>query len=84
MCSFEGTEGYIKKKREQMMFSFFCLPGKFVEIVLVSKNAPRGSHCGGAENVAIATRRRRRMSQETFFIPLLCRNILSEDLKKAN
>ena len=27
----------------------FCLPGKFVEIVLVSKKAPRRSHCGGAE-----------------------------------
>ena len=24
------------------------------------------------------------MSQATFFIPFLCRNILSEDLKKAN
>ena len=47
---------------------FFYLLGNFVEIVLVSKNAPRGSHCGGAENVAIATRRRRRMSQATFFI----------------
>ena len=46
----------------------FYLLGNFVEIVLVSKNAPRGSHCGGAENVAIATRRRRRMSQATFFI----------------
>ena len=48
--------------------TFYCLLGNFVEIVLVSKNAPRGSHCGGAENVAIATRRRRRMSQATFFI----------------
>ena len=46
----------------------FCLLGNFVEIVLVSKKAPRGSHCGGAENVAIAIRRRRRMSQATFFI----------------
>ncbi len=33
--------------------SFFYLPENFVEIVLVSKNAPRESHCGGAENVAI-------------------------------
>ena len=32
------------------------------------KNAPRGLHCGGVENVAIATRHRRRMSQATFFI----------------
>ena len=47
----------------------FYLLGNFVEIVLVSKNAPRGSCCDGAENVAIATRRRRRMSQATFFIP---------------
>ena len=68
MCSFEGTEGYIKKKKRTDDVLFFCLPGKFVEIVLVSKNAPRGSHCGGAENAAIATRRRRRMSQATFFI----------------
>ncbi len=49
----------------------FYLLGNFVEIVLVSKNAPRGSHCGGAENVAIATRCRRRMSQATFFIRLI-------------
>lgn len=28
--------------------TFYCLIGNFVEIVLVSKNAPRGSHCGGA------------------------------------
>lgn len=34
------------------------------------KNAPRGSHCGGVENVAIATRHRRRMSQATFSILL--------------
>ena len=27
----------------------FYLPGNFVEIVLVSKKAPRRSHCGGAE-----------------------------------
>ena len=33
----------------------FYLLGNFVEIILVSKNAPRGAHCGGAENVAIAT-----------------------------
>ncbi len=46
----------------------FCLPGNFVEIVLVSKKAPRGSHCGGGENIAVATRRRRGMSQATFFI----------------
>ena len=54
----------------------FCLLGKFVEIVLVSKNAPQGAHCGGAENVAIATRRRRRMSQVTFFIlNLICQGL---------
>ena len=41
---------------------------KFVEIVLVSKNAPQGLHCGGAENVSIVIRRRRRMSLATFFI----------------
>ena len=28
---------------------------------LLNKNAPRGSHCGGKENVAFATRRRRRI-----------------------
>ena len=33
------------------------------------KNAPRGSHCGGIENVAIATRRRRRVSQAKLFVP---------------
>ena len=46
----------------------FYLPGNFIEIVLVGKKAPRESHCGGAENVAIATHLRRRMSQATFFI----------------
>jgi len=46
----------------------FDLLGNFVEIVLVSQNVPRGAHCGGAENVAIAIRRRRRMSQASFFI----------------
>ena len=34
------------------------------------KNAPRGSHCGGMEDVAIATRRRRRVSQAKLFVPL--------------
>ena len=48
--------------------AFYFLLGNFVEIVLVSKNALRGSHCGRTENVAIAIRRRRRMSQATFFI----------------
>ncbi|MBS6705442.1 MAG: hypothetical protein KH281_03275, partial [Lachnospiraceae bacterium] len=28
-----------------------------------NKNAPRGSHCGGVEDVACATRRRRRILQ---------------------
>ena len=51
-----------------LLYYVFFLPENFVEIVLVSKNAPQASHCGGAENVAIATRRRRRMSQATFFI----------------
>ena len=37
MCSFEGTEGYIKKKKRTDDVLFFCLQGKFVEIVLVSK-----------------------------------------------
>ena len=37
MCSFEGTEEYIKKKKRTDDVLFFCLPGKFVEIVLVSK-----------------------------------------------
>ena len=61
----------MKSKRycqNSLAIPFFYLLGNFVEIVLVSKNAPRGLHCGGAENVAIATRRRRRMSQATFFI----------------
>ena len=53
---------------ERVLAGVFCLLGNFVEIVLVNKNAPRGSHCGGAENIAIAIRRRRRMSQATFFI----------------
>ena len=48
----------------------YSLPGNFVEIVLVSKKRSAGSHCGGVENVAIATRRRRRMSQSTFCILL--------------
>ena len=30
---------------------------------LLNKNAPRRSHCGGKENVAFATRRRRRILQ---------------------
>ncbi len=55
-------------KPELIVPVFSFLPGNFVEIVLVSKNVPRGSRCGGVENVAIATKRRRRMSQATFFI----------------
>ena len=51
-----------------LLYYVFFLPGNFVEIVLVSKNAPQASHCGGAENDVIATRRRRRMSQAAFFI----------------
>ena len=60
-----------------MVLLFSYLPGNFVKIVLVSKNAPRGSHCGGAENVAIATHRRRRMSQATFFIYLFSIQLFS-------
>ena len=33
----------------------------------MTKNAPRGSHCGGVETVAVATRRRRRISQARFY-----------------
>ena len=71
----------------QVWVEHFLLLGNFVEIVLVSKNAPRGSHCGRAENLAIAIRRRRRMLQATFFIIMYgecvtkyCKEILFETL----
>ena len=46
----------------------FYLSGNFVEIILVSKKCSARIALRGAENVAIAIRRRRRMSQATFFI----------------
>ena len=43
----------------------FCRLGNFS--FPTTKNAPRGSHCGGVEVVAVATRRRRRISHARFY-----------------
>jgi len=48
--------------------AFYFLLGNFVEIVLVSKKHSARIALRRSENVAMATHRRRRMSQAIFYI----------------